>query len=162
MWIIRAWRCILPDVAVKGFKTCCIPNTMDLIADYLLCEWQWGGWDWSEWVWVICRYCQGMQNLSCFVQKVYEINSETFFLIKLLFLGGSLSFGNIHFPWQTFYFGGHLRLESSCIWVHMVLNCITNQKNSLKLHKLGTFLIQTVVLFVKSISLKRIFDLNKN
>jgi hypothetical protein len=29
MWIIRAWHCISPKVIVKGFKNCCMSNTMD-------------------------------------------------------------------------------------------------------------------------------------
>jgi hypothetical protein len=37
-----------------------------------------------------------------------------------------------------------------------------SKKKNLKLHNLGTFLVQIVVLLVKSISFERIFDLKKN
>jgi hypothetical protein len=36
MWIIMAWQCISPEVTVKGFKKCCIPNAMDGIDDDML------------------------------------------------------------------------------------------------------------------------------
>jgi hypothetical protein len=29
MWIVTAWQCISPEVAVKGFKNCCISNAVD-------------------------------------------------------------------------------------------------------------------------------------
>jgi hypothetical protein len=29
MWIITTWQRISPEVTVKGFKKCCIPNAMD-------------------------------------------------------------------------------------------------------------------------------------
>ena len=29
MWIITAWYHISPEVTVKGFHSCCIPNTVD-------------------------------------------------------------------------------------------------------------------------------------
>jgi hypothetical protein len=29
MWIIMAWRCISPEVTVKGFNKCCISNAKD-------------------------------------------------------------------------------------------------------------------------------------
>jgi len=38
------------------------------------------------------------------------------------FWWGCLRFGYKHFPLaDVFYFGGHLRLVSSCIWVNMVV-----------------------------------------
>jgi hypothetical protein len=29
MWILMAWQHISPEVNVKGFKKCCISNTLD-------------------------------------------------------------------------------------------------------------------------------------
>jgi len=44
-----------------------------------------------------------------------------FSLADVLFLGGHPRFGYIYFPLAgVFYLGRCLRLESSCIWVHMV------------------------------------------
>jgi hypothetical protein len=36
MWIITAWQGISPEVIVKGFKKCCISNTMDETCDDML------------------------------------------------------------------------------------------------------------------------------
>jgi len=33
MWVITAWQCMSPGVTVKGFKKCCISNTIDEIDD---------------------------------------------------------------------------------------------------------------------------------
>jgi Sec-independent protein secretion pathway component TatC len=95
-------------------------------------------------------------------RKCTKLIVKYFLLADILFFGGSSYFWKHSFPLaDKFYFGGHLGLESSCIRVHTVLNCITNQNNSLKLHNLGTFLIPIVVLLVKTISLEKIFDLIK-
>jgi len=48
-------------------------------------------------------------NLTCFVYFVYEINIKVFFLTDILFLGVCL------------------RLQSSCILVNMLLECIFDQ-----------------------------------
>jgi hypothetical protein len=39
MWIITAWQCISPEMAVKGCKNPCILNAMDESDDML-----WHGW----------------------------------------------------------------------------------------------------------------------
>ena len=36
MWIVTAWQSISPEVIVKGFKKCCISNTMDETGDDML------------------------------------------------------------------------------------------------------------------------------
>jgi hypothetical protein len=36
MWIITAWQHISPEVAVKGFKKCCISNSVDGTDDDIL------------------------------------------------------------------------------------------------------------------------------
>jgi len=46
---------------------------------------------------------KGRQYLTCFVYEVYAINIKIFLLSEVLFLGGYLRFGSIHFP-----LGGHL------------------------------------------------------
>jgi hypothetical protein len=35
VWTITAWQRISPEVTVKGFKKCCISNTMDETNDVL-------------------------------------------------------------------------------------------------------------------------------
>jgi hypothetical protein len=53
---------------------------------------------------------------------MYEVNIIYCLLADILVSGGCLRFGNIHFLLAgVFYLVGHLRLESSCIWVNMVL-----------------------------------------
>jgi hypothetical protein len=51
------------------------------------------------------------------------MNSKIFFLACFLFLGGwrCLIWTNAFFLGRYAFFGGHLRLESCCIWVNMVL-----------------------------------------
>jgi hypothetical protein len=36
MWIITAWHSISPEVTVKGFKMCCLTNTVDELDDDML------------------------------------------------------------------------------------------------------------------------------
>jgi hypothetical protein len=36
MWITTAWQCISPKVTMKGFKKCCISNTVDGTNDGML------------------------------------------------------------------------------------------------------------------------------
>jgi hypothetical protein len=56
---------------------------------------------------------KGRQNLICFM---YEINNKTFFLYRILFLGGHLRLRLIHTPLaDVFYLGDLLRLESASI-----------------------------------------------
>jgi hypothetical protein len=35
MWIMNAWQHISPEVSVKGFKKCCISNSVDGTDDVL-------------------------------------------------------------------------------------------------------------------------------
>jgi len=36
VWIYAAWKCISPEVSVKGFKECCMSNEMDGTDDDIL------------------------------------------------------------------------------------------------------------------------------
>jgi len=64
---------------------------------------------------------KGRKNLTCLYIKCIRL-IKYIFIADILFLGGHLRFGKIHFPLaDTFYFGGHLRLQSSCIPVNMVV-----------------------------------------
>jgi hypothetical protein len=51
---------------------------------------------------------------------VYEINSKILFLADMLFLGGCHRFGKYILPWQAFFCGGYIGLESPCIQVNMI------------------------------------------
>jgi hypothetical protein len=51
---------------------------------------------------------------------VYEINKQIFFLSAYFIFRGMLDLDKYIFPWQVCCSGGHLILESICIWVNTV------------------------------------------
>ena len=53
MWIIMAWRCISPEVTVKGFKICCMSSAVDVTGDDTL----WNGSEEGGTVWSECEEC---------------------------------------------------------------------------------------------------------
>jgi len=58
LWIITAWQCIAPEVTLKGFKKCCISNTMDGTDDDM-----W--WNGSEEDGNIRRECEEDEGTDC-------------------------------------------------------------------------------------------------
>jgi len=51
---------------------------------------------------------------------VYEIDSKIFFFYQTYFRGVILDLDKYIFPWQTYFLGGQIRLQLSCIWANMV------------------------------------------
>ena len=58
MWIIMAWQCISPGVAVKGFKKYHIYNAVDKTDDDLL-------WNGREEDWNVRIQCGEDENTDC-------------------------------------------------------------------------------------------------
>jgi hypothetical protein len=59
--------------------------------------------------------------------KCMEVIGIYFFLVDILFFfwgGGILKLDKYVFPWQTCFWEACLRLESFCIWVHMVFETL--------------------------------------
>jgi hypothetical protein len=58
MWIITAWHHISPEVTVKGFKKCCISNTVDGTEDDML-------WNGSEEDGDVRSDCEDDEGTNC-------------------------------------------------------------------------------------------------
>ena len=59
----------------------------------------------------VTLFGKGRQNMTCYDIKCMELLVKYFFLADILFLGGHLRFGQIHFHLANmFYLGGCLRL----------------------------------------------------
>ena len=52
--------------------------------------------------------------------KCMKVIVKYFFLADIFILWFILDLDKYIFPWQTSFYGGHLRLELSCIWVNTV------------------------------------------
>jgi len=71
--------------------------------------------------------------------KCMKLRAKHFFLAEVLFLGGViLDLDKYLFPWQMgFFWGDHVRLQSSCIQVNMVLtlsSCLSRTSEFQSMH----------------------------
>ena len=98
MWIIMVWQHISPEATMKGFKKCCISDAVDATDDDTFQYVSEEDGDFRS----KCEEDEGTdcedgdsdtdgkhtQNLTCFVNQVYEI-VKYFSLADISFLGGS-------------------------------------------------------------------------